>query len=49
MDDSLVIDNKYFRSRLLTGTGRHKNSRELIIVKIYSNAFKLPIVVRAAE
>ena len=30
MDDFLVIDNKYFRSRLLTGTGRHKNSRELI-------------------
>ncbi|MBM31817.1 MAG: thiazole synthase [Chloroflexi bacterium] len=30
MDDFLIIDNKKFRSRLLTGTGRHKNVKELI-------------------
>ncbi len=31
MDDFLIIDNKKFQSRLLTGTGRHKNINQLII------------------
>ena len=30
MDDFLTIDNKKFQSRLLTGTGRHKNINQLI-------------------
>ena len=30
MDDFLIIDNKKFQSRLLTGTGRHKNINQLI-------------------
>ena len=30
MDDFLIIDNKKFHSRLLTGTGRHKSAKELI-------------------
>jgi thiazole synthase len=30
MDDFLIIDNKKFQSRLLTGTGRHKNTNQLI-------------------
>ena len=30
MDDFLIINNKKFHSRLLTGTGRHKSAKELI-------------------
>ncbi|MCH8186960.1 MAG: thiazole synthase, partial [Chloroflexi bacterium] len=30
MDDALVIDGKRFTSRLMVGTGRHRNMQEMV-------------------
>ena len=46
MDDFLIIDNKKFQSRLLTGTGRHKNINQLLRSIEYSETEIIPVAIR---